>query len=317
MKRKEKVSLEEFSRIVELSSAELLEISCTIRGYYRTWYKKKSDGSQRRIDAPGQRLKKIQLDLTKKLNFCISPQAHGGVKKRSIRTNALVHRQSRYSFTVDIKNAYPTVDSKMVYWLFRRMQASAQLARILTQLTTFHNQLPQGAPTSLAIFNALFGANNLLGIDSLFDMKRVAGCPLRYSRFVDNLTFSASVKIPKEVPILVEKHLAEAGFKINHKKTHFGSTKCGAIRITGINIVDKKPKIPPKKIKRFRGMIGRATMDDSVSEAQVFGIIAYAMGIEKKIPNQLLKPLLLYLKKNPNIKCPPKIRKQIDQQLKS
>jgi len=306
--------LKEFAEIIRVNPQKLLATSQNIEDNYRTWYKRKSDGRQRQIDEPKKYLKEIQQILLKKIPFFTSPQAHGGVKGRSARTNSLVHRHSKYLLTIDIKNAYPTVNKKMIYWFFRQMNASAQLARVLSRLTTFRNQLPQGAPTSLAIFNALLGADNLLGIDSLFCKAKVRGRPLRYSRYVDDLTFSASIKIPKEIEKLVAKRLEKAGFNVNQKKTRYGSIKRGALRITGVNLVEGKPKVPPKEIKRFRGMIGRAIIDGSVSSDQVFGTIAYVMGIEKKIPNQLLKPLLKYLEKT-IVPCPPAISRQIKKQL--
>jgi hypothetical protein len=313
MKIKNKVSLENFANMFGFDSNELLEISQNIENHYHTWYKKKSDGRERRIDAPKENLKKIQHTLLEKLNFYAPPQAHGGVKGKSIRTNALVHRQSKYSMIIDIKDAYPTVTRKTIYWFFREMNASAQLARILARLTTFRNQLPQGAPTSLAIFNSLLGADNLFNLDLRFSLAKIRGRKIYYSRYVDDLTFSSKARIPKEFPKLVAEKLNEVGLKINPKKTRFGSIKRGALKVTGINLIDGKTKIPPKEIKRFRGMIGRATIDNSISANKVFGVIAYAMGIEKKIPNQLLKPLVKYLEKN-IVPCPKKISQQIKKQ---
>lgn len=312
--KRKKLSLQEFAKMYEFDIPELWSITKNIKDQYFTWHKNKSDGSRRRIDAPKKRLKEIQRALLEKLNFYASPQAHGGVKGKSIRTNALIHRHSKYLLTVDIKDAYPTVNRKMVYWFFRQMNASAQLARVLTKLTVFRNQLPQGAPTSLAIFNALLGADNLLGLDFWLERIRVGQRRLRYSRYVDDLTFSAGFKIPKTTENLIAQKLAGGGFKINPSKTRFGSVKRGALRVTGVNLIDGKTKIPPKEIRRFRGLIGRATMDNSVSSDQVFGTISYVMDIEKKIPNQLLKPLLKYLEKT-IVPCPKAIGQQIKKQL--
>jgi len=306
--------LERFAELLKLDSAELLEIAYHIKEHYQTWHKEKSDGRRRRIDAPRKRLKEIQHLLLEKISFCVSTQAHGGVKGKSIRTNALVHRKSRYLLTVDLKDAYPTVNSKMVYGFFRQMNASARLARVLTKLTIFRDQLPQGAPTSLAIFNALLGASNLLNVDSTLSKEKIKGRPVHYSRYVDDLTFSASVKIPKDFPDTVAKKLAQAGLKLNPSKTRFGSLKRGTLRVTGVNLVDGRTKIPPKKIRHFRGLIGRAAMDGPVSSEQVFGIIAYAMGIENKIPSQLLKPLIKYLERT-IVPCPKAISRQIKKQL--
>lgn len=313
-RRKNKYSLEQFAEFLKLDPAELMEMAYHIKDHYHTWFKKKSDGSRRRIDAPQKRLREIQHLLLEKIPFCVSAQAHGGVKKKSIRTNALVHRKSKYLLTVDLKDAYPTVTAKMVYWFFRQMNTSAKLARVLAKLTTFRNQLPQGAPTSLAIFNALLGASNLLNVDSTLSSIKVKGRPLRYSRYVDDLTFSSNANIPKDLPDFVAKKLTRAGFKLNPAKTRFGSIKRGALRITGVNLINGQPKIPPKKIKHWRGLIGRATLDGSVSSEQVFGIIAHTMGIEKKIPNQLLKPLIKYLART-IVPCPKAISRQIKKQL--
>lgn len=313
-KREKKYSLEQFAEFLELDPAELMAIAYHVKEHYLTWFKRKSDGSKRRIDAPTKRLKEIQHILLEKIVFYASPQAHGGVKERSIKTNALVHRKSRYLMTVDLKDAYPTINAKMVYWFFRQMNASAKLARVLTRLTTFRDQLPQGAPTSLALFNALLGASNLLNVDPVLRSERIRGRPVRYSRYVDDLTFSAGVKITPDFLKSVTKQLARAGLKLNPAKTRFGSQKRGALRVTGVNLIDGKTKLPPKEIRRFRGMIGRATLDGSVSSDQVFGTVAYAMGIEKKIPNQLLGPLIKYLGKviDP---CPKSISRQIKKQL--
>jgi len=307
-------SLEEFCLRTGLMAQELWTVTANIKNHYFTWYKKKSDGQRRRINAPQKRLKEIQHILLEKISFCTSPQAHGGVKGRSIRTNALVHRRSKFMLTMDIKDAYPTVTRKMVYWFFRQMNTSAQLARILTKLTTLRGQLPQGAPTSLAIFNALLGADNLIGLDFWLERIRVGHRRLRYSRYVDDLTFSSGRKIPETAEKLIQKKLREAGFCVNPQKTRYASLKNGALRVTGVNLIDGKTKVPPKEIRRFRGLIGRAIMDGSVSSDQVFGTIAYAMGIEKKIPNQLLKPFIKYLARTID-PCPRAISRQIKKQL--
>lgn len=312
--QRKKFSLQELAKMIKVDPQELWSLTANIKDHYFTWYKQKSDGSQRRIDAPKKRLKEIQRLLLQKISFQASAQAHGGVKGKSIRTNALVHRHSKYLMTVDIKDAYPTVNRKMVYWFFRQINASAQLARVLTKLTVFRDQLPQGAPTSLAIFNALLGNRNLFDLDFWLDKVRIGRRQLHYSRYVDDLNFSASFKIPKTTEDIIAQKLAQSGFKINPSKTRFGSLKNGALRVTGVNLINGQTKIPPKKIRRYRGLIGRAVLDGSISSEQVFGVIAHVMGIEKNIPNQLLKPLIKYLEKT-IVPCPKAISRQIKKQL--
>ena len=110
--------------------------------------------------------------------------------------------------------------------------------------------------------------------------------------------------MPKRLEKEISVFLKENGFSVNFKKTRRYSIKNRALRITGVNIIDGKPKVPPKMIKKFRGIIGRAIIDSSISKEQVFGAIAFVIGIERRIPNQLLKPLLRYLEIKGIKNCP-------------
>ncbi len=257
---------------------------------YRVWYRKK--GNKRRcVEEPLKELKSLQRKLLDGFfNFQHPKCVHGGVRKKSIRTNALEHKSSKYMLRLDIKNAYPSVTRKQIYQLYKSLGATVEMARILTKLTTFRGHLPQGAPTSLPLFNILLSN---LRLDSIF---RYSVKGIKYTRYVDDLIFTSRKPLPKQLESEATKLLKENGFNVNRQKTKRYSTKNRALRITGVNIIKGKPKLPPKLIKKFRGMIGRAIFDNTVSKDQVFGIIAFTIGIEKKIPNQLLKPFLRYLK---------------------
>lgn len=265
---------------------------------YRVWYRKKPGGGRRCVEEPLEDLKNIQRIIVNKLNLKFHRCVQGGVPGRSIRTNALEHKKNKTLLRLDIKDAYPSATSKHIFELFKYFGAPAVEARIWTKLTTFRGHLPQGAPTSLPLFNALLYGMRL---DKIFSGIR----GIKYTRYVDDLVFTSNKRrLPEKLAKEVSVFLREKGFSINTKKTKRYSTKNRALRITGINIIDGQPKVPPKMIKRFRGMIGRAIIDGSVSKEQVFGIIAFVIGIERKIPNQLLKPLLCYLKTKNIEDCP-------------
>ena len=282
---------------IDIDSNLLANILLRRNNLYKTWYKKKPDGKRRCIEAPVEELKDIQKIILKKLSLDFKKCVQGGISKRSIRTNALQHKNGKYLLRMDIKDAYPSVTRKKIFLLFKKWGAPMEVAKIFTKILTFHGCLPQGAPTSLAMFNLLLKD---IGID--FALSNIRG--VRYTRYVDDLVLTSKKPIPewieKQTKIFLKKH----GFSINQKKTRRYSTKNRPLRITGVNIIDGKPKVPPKLIKKFRGMIGRAIIDDSVSKEKIFGSIAFVIGIEKKIPNQLLRPLLRYLEVR-NIKdCP-------------
>lgn len=289
--------IENFAKRLEVSPILLSGLIKRKGNLYRVWYRKKPGGKRRCVEEPLGDLKKLQRILLDKFNFKFHRCVQGGVSKRSIRTNALEHKKGKYLLRLDIKNAYPSATRKHIYELYKYFGATVEEARILTKLTIFRGHLPQGAPTSLPLFNALL---NGIGIDKVFSGIR----GIKYTRYVDDLIFTSRKPIPKKLGQEVSALLKERGFGVNAKKTRHYSTKNRALRITGINIIDGQAKVPPKMIKRFRGMIGRAIIDGSVSKEQVFGIIAFVIGIERKIPNQLLKPLLCYLKTKNIDDCP-------------
>ncbi len=285
--------IDKIANFLGINSNLLSDLIKRKENLYRSWRKKKPGGKTRRIEEPLVELKSLQRIVLNKLNefvFQFPESIQGGVHKKSIRTNALKHRGGKYLLRMDIKDAYPSSTRKRIYALFRKVARKdpAEVAKILTKLTTFRDRLPQGAPTSLIIFNALLRET---GVDRVFlNFKDI-----RYTRYVDDLVFTSKKPIPEELEKEVKTLLKENGFSINRKKTRRYSTKNRSLRITGVNLVGGKPKLPPKMIKKFRGMIGRAIIDSSVSKEQVFGIIAFVVGIEKKIPNQLLRPMLRYL----------------------
>mgnify|MGYP001559845347 FL=1 len=294
-------SQEEVDRLANKLGVDSILLSDLIKrrdSLYKIWYRKKSGGIKRCVEEPLGNLKIVQRIMLEKLLDLKFPKCvQGGIIGKSIRTNALEHKNGKYLLRMDIKDAYPSSTKKQLYALFRGFEVSVELSKILTKLTTFHGHLPQGAPTSLVLFNALLGNT---GIDRAASMIK----DIKYTRYVDDLVFTSKKRIPEKLEKEAGVFLKEHGFSINPKKTLRYSTKNRSLRITGVNIIDGKPKVPPKMIKKFRGMIGRATVDGSVSKEQVFGIIAFVIGIERKIPNQLLKPLLRYLKTK-NVKdCP-------------
>ena len=128
--------------------------------------------------------------------------AHGFVAGRSILTNALAHRGADVLVKVDVKDFFPSVTWRRVKGLLRKGGLEEHAATLLSLLSTeaprevvqFRGKtlyvakgprsLPQGAPTSPAITNAL-----CLKLD-----KRVSAMAKRlgftYTRYADDLTFS-------------------------------------------------------------------------------------------------------------------------------
>lgn len=237
--------------ILNSTPKELRTISNDIANYYTTKKKykknflgiikyKNGEPVYRLLNPSIKKLKRIQkliyLKVIKKITLldCV----YGGIKGRSHIINAKKHLGKKYRFTTDIKRFYPSIDNDMVYKSFVNLNFSHDVSRLLTLLTTYKWCLPQGTPTSLGVANLVF-----MPIDEEIN-KYCESNNIFYTRYVDDLTFSASFDFKKntfEILKIIEKSI----FNINHLKTSY---KIGPINITGIfaKINLLKPRIEQK-----------------------------------------------------------------------
>ncbi|MFO0606114.1 MAG: reverse transcriptase family protein [Polyangiales bacterium] len=172
--------------------------------HYRRWQVPKRSGGTRTITAPKRELKAAQRAVLRSIaeKLPVHGAAHGFLAGRSIVTNAKVHAGAHTLVKVDVKDFFPTVTWRRVKGLYRKAGYPEQVATLLALLGTespretvaFRGQtlfvaagpraLPQGAPTSPALTNALCLRmdRRLSGLAKLFGF--------RYTRYADDLTFS-------------------------------------------------------------------------------------------------------------------------------
>lgn len=200
----------------------------------------KRGGGKRVIKAPEPRLALLQRRLATLLYDCLDELkkgappsrrslAHGFEKKRSIITNANLHKRRRYVLNLDLEEFFPSINFGRVRGFFLKDKYFAlqpKVATVLAQIACHENELPQGSPCSPVV-------SNLIGhlLDSrLARFARMHKCT--YSRYADDITFSTSRKdFPPELAFPVPGTTAEwqlglelrekiehSGFKINNKK---------------------------------------------------------------------------------------------------
>ena len=151
-------------------------------------------------------------------------EAYGGVAGKDNVLNALHHKGNKYFFVTDLRKFYPSISYRRIYQLLIDLSYSPDVARILTRLTTEGGCLPQGTPTSTSIANLAFKKTDV----ELNEFCKSVN--IRYTRFVDDLTFSSTKdfrKYNQELAAIV----AKSGFKIARKKTGY---KIGPTRVTGV-----------------------------------------------------------------------------------
>lgn len=148
-----------------------------------------------------------------------SVYSHGGVRGRSIKTNVEPHLGSSFAFRTDISDFYPSVHFRRVYRLFtERLECSPDVARICTKICTYRHHLALGL-----ICSPILADQILERVD-----RRLGGAcakqKLRYTRFVDDIAISGPFDLARSgFAEMVERILAQDGFRVNPTKHVFGS----------------------------------------------------------------------------------------------
>src|SRR5262245_35943248 len=268
--------------------------------HYHRWLVPKRDGTPRLISAPKPELKAAQRWIMREVteHLPVHGAAHGFLTGRSIVTNAVVHAGARIVVKLDIRGFYPTVTMRRVKGLLRRAGLGEHVATLMALLATesprdevvTHGRtyyvatgarsLPQGAPTSPSITNAL-----CLRLDCrLSGLARKLGC--RYTRYADDLTFSWHGKGKSDVGTLlraVRMIVRAEGFEIHASKTRV--MRSGARqKVTGlvVNAAPGRPaaRVPRKTLRQLRAAIknrelGRPGKGESLE--QLKGMAAFVM----------------------------------------
>jgi len=254
--------------------------------YYISWEKKKLDKDTnlpiiingkpktRQLNSTKIELKRIQKRIYKFLLFNteLPNYAYGGVSKRDNVLNAKQHQGNKYIFTTDLKSYFPSISHKQVFSLFLKLGCTPTISRLLTKLTTYKHQLPQGVPTSTLLANLIFRETGNQ-IVSFCEQHNIT-----FTSFVDDLTFS-SKKCFKEKTYVILDILRQNGFSVSHKKT-FYKTKNPII--TGVVCQNNKLKLEQHYYKRIsRLKIVRETLpEDERLSKKYEGLLRYRKKIE-------------------------------------
>lgn len=245
------------------------------RIHYVRFQVPKKSGGQRELAAPHRELAAAQRWIFQNILLRLPehPAAHGFVKGRSIRTNAMPHVSQQTLINADLKDFFPTITFPRVRGAFEQLGYSPAAATILALLCTeaprrtveyagkiFHvavgpRALPQGACTSPALSNLVARRLDarLSGI--------AAKLGWRYSRYADDLSLSTdNVENAKQQTgyILARlRHIAQdEGFAVNEKKTRV-LKRSAAMAVTGI-VVNQRLGVRRREVRRLRAILHNA-----------------------------------------------------------
>ncbi len=266
--------------------------------HYHRWTVPKRDGGERLISAPKPELKRAQRWIAQRITEHLPAHgaSHGFLAGRSTASNAAPHAAAQLVVKLDLRDFYPTVTFPRVKGVFRRAGYGEQVATVLALLCTeapreeleargqrVHvavgpRALPQGAPTSPSLTNALCRR-----LDARLDgLARYLG--LRYTRYADDLTFSWHQDGRAQVGKLlggVRRVVREEGFSLHRDKTRI-MREGGRQKVTGlvVNAAAGRPpaRVPRDVARRLRAAIrnrelGRPGRGESLE--QLRGLAAY------------------------------------------
>ncbi len=212
----------------------------------------KKRGGMRIISVPEKQLKSLQKILLRFLcnNYEPHKTATGFVSNKSIVDNARLHSNKKYIFCLDIEDFFPTIHWGRVNKLLQAypFNLSANIARIIANLTTYNGSLPQGAPTSPFLANM---------ICRKLDSRLYAWATKNqymYSRYADDITLSTNKpQILEKEKLQIENTIVEEGFKINSKKTRVMPYYKRQI-VTGLVCNNRRPTLPRELFKNMRAL---------------------------------------------------------------
>ncbi len=158
--------------------------------FYRKFKIKKNSGGLREIAEPLPSLKEIQRWILRNILYkCkFNKYVKSYIPNMSIKDNARFHRNQKMVLSIDIKNFFPSIKIKKVFYFFENLGYSNSVSGLLSNLCCLNKSLPQGSPTSPALSNLIFSKvdNRIIGFT------RKEG--IRYTRYSDDLTFSGEFK---------------------------------------------------------------------------------------------------------------------------
>lgn len=288
-------------KLLDTTSEEINEIIANTQRHYLRFTIKKHSGGNRIIEAPSPILKRIQRNILDTILYKARahPIAHGFAPFKSPKTNAEVHKDAKILLTVDIKNFFPSINRNQVRNMFSFLNEKKKFVNLdltskdfdlLTELVTFADELPQGAPTSPMLANLI-----CLGMDKELKQLAMLGS-LRVSRYCDDITFSTTDKdydigrLLKPVSAILHRHY----FNLNKEKTRILRTHRQQ-KITGV-VINKELSAPKRYRKLVRAQVHRWANkpheERTIEEYQkIRGRIAWIAFLNPKHGSQLLKKL--------------------------
>lgn len=294
-------------------------IDCS-EDYYHYFLISKKNGGKRRVIAPSATMREVQAWIKsaildkQEVKECVT----GFVKKKSVLDNARPHVNKKYVLKCDIKDFFESINIHAVSAIFHKMGYTRQVAYALAALCTTkickwrYDQLEDEEQEA---FGPLFGKDAAFlvqgaatspGIANLvcarMDKRLMGYCErhnVSYTRYADDMTFSADRKEDLPSMAFLRKVLHKYDFEMNDEKTQLLTSK-GRQYVTGL-LVDGRVRVPGKYKKEIyrhlhfclkyggHSHFNRLASEKAFGREWLYGKIYYVNAIEPEEAKKMLK----------------------------
>ncbi len=227
--------------------------------YTRYSIPKKRSG-RREIQAPEEHLRIVLKSLNRYLQFVylsVRPinvhgfvlQLNDEISDSNIVENAKMHVGKKTVLTIDLKDFFPSITARRIrdLLLAKPFYFNENIANAIGLLTTYNGRLPQGAPTSPVLSNFV-----CLDFDAELQAWSVKN-NIIYSRYADDLTFSADEFIIEQKIEEIKSMIVAHGFVVNEEKLR-QRLKNRKQTVTGLT-VNTKVNVDRRYFKKVRAML--------------------------------------------------------------
>ena len=254
----------DLSELFKVQQHHLLLISQQKK--YQLYQIPKSNGNYRSIEEPEIKLKKIQAILNEHLQcfyyplkpnsvygFCIHVSRND---EFNIRSNAYRHIGCKTMINIDLKDFFHTISFQQVHQLFQKhfKKWNAEMLHLLTEICTYNQRLPMGAPTSPVLSNLV-----CLNLDhELENYAKYSG--ITFTRYADDFTFSSKKTLSyKDIQYLLSI-IHHYGFIENTDKVKLLQSDDIKI-VTGIRVLNERLELPEHYIEQINIEIQRQKIE--------------------------------------------------------
>lgn len=240
------------------------------------------NGKERKLQVPQGDLRKVHDRVRYLFTQLKAPDyLHSGVKGRSPVTNAREHRGGAAGMRVDVRKFFPSCSRlSLARFFHHEMGMAGDVAHQLSRLCTCNGALPTGSPHSMPL---AFWMHRRV-FDRIDRMARKRG--YTFTLFVDDMTFSAEIAIPREFQLEIRSELRRVHLREHPRKTS-RVTAGTARRVTGAILpASDAIRVPnDQRLKFLRGLEGiKANAGSSTEEIKSLrGLLAWMRQIEPNI----------------------------------